>query len=493
MESASAAMARGYIGLYEQTLSAMLSYALDHSAWEETGAIFQALDAYWNTQGLSGKSAAWADLILAAATGPGQDPAESAEKVWVNVMGQQAVRQEKAGHRDQAARTYRLILAWLERQPETEWIRGKISVVHQRLGTTAEGRGRPEEAEDQYRESLTIKEELGDRAGTASTYHQFGIAAERRGQLDEAEHWYRKSLTIKEELGDRPGMSEAYRVLSITAHQRGQLDEAEDWSRRSLAISEELDDPTGMAYSYHQLGITAQARGRLDQAEDWSRRSLAITEKLGDSTAMAATYHQLGFNAFLRGRLDEAEDWYRKSLTINEQLGNRLGIADCYHQLGLTADQRGRPDVAEDWYRRSLAITEGLGVLALHTRAATYGQLGLLAEDRRQPRQALNWMIKSVTLFSEFPSPLTGRAPSHLAMLARQLGTPVLEEAWHEVTGEPVPLPVLDYITNHDDNEFQEQELRLSTSGSTALPPSYDPAKPTSLLDDLKDMGWFNS
>ena len=72
---------------------------------------------------------------------------------------------------------------------------------------TAQDRGRLDEAEDWYRKSLAINEELGDRPGMASTYHQLGITAQDRGRLDEAEDWYRKSLTINEELGDRPGMA----------------------------------------------------------------------------------------------------------------------------------------------------------------------------------------------------------------------------------------------------------------------------------------------
>ena len=88
--------------------------------------------------------------------------------------------------------------------------------------------------------------------------------------------------------------------------------------------------------------------------------------------------------------------------------------------------------------------------------ALLYGQLGLLAEDRQQPRQALDWMIKCVTLFREFPSPLTEPAPSHLARFARQMGMPVLEEAWQQVTGQPAPQPVRDWIISHPDQTSPE-------------------------------------
>ncbi len=83
--------------------------------------------------------------------------------------------------------------------------------------------------------------------------------------------------------------------------------------------------------------------------------------------------------------------------------------------------------------------------------ALTYAQLGLLAEARDQATQALEWNIRCVTLFSEFPSPLTGTGPAALARLTRQLGMPALEAAWQQATGQPLPQPVRGYITSHHD------------------------------------------
>ncbi len=249
--SGDAALAYALIGLHRRTLGAMLGHALDHHAWDDADGIVRALDEYWETRGLGGQAAAWTDRILAATGGPGQRPADAAAPLWRYTLGQQAARQLATGHPDQAAQTCRQVLAWLQDQPATESTRENIAVT------------------------------------------------------------------------------------------------------------------------YHQLGVTAQDRGRLEEAEDWYRRSLAIHEELGD----------------LRGL------------------------------------------------------------------AAAYGQLGLLAEDRQQPRQALDWTIRSVTLFSEFPSPLAGPGPSHLARLARQLGLPDLEHAWQQVTGQPVPQPIREYITSHHDTD----------------------------------------
>jgi hypothetical protein len=68
--------------------------------------------------------------------------------------------------------------------------------------------------------------------------------------------------------------------------------------------------------------------------------------------------------------------------------------------------------------------------------ALTYG---LLAEARQQPDHALDWTVRCVTLFDQFPHPLTGPGPRHLARLTNLLGMPVLQTALQQITGQPVP------------------------------------------------------
>ena len=55
-------------------------------------------------------------------------------------------------------------------------------------------------------------------------------------------------------------------------------------------------------------------------------------------------------------------------------------------------------------------------------------------------------MVRCVTLFAEFPHPLAGPGPEHLARLTAQLGIDAVEASWREVTGSPLPQAVRDYI-----------------------------------------------
>ncbi|MEU9893338.1 tetratricopeptide repeat protein [Streptomyces phaeochromogenes] len=411
IRSGDAQLAMVLIHLQRRTLGSLLGYALDHSLWEQVQGIAQPMDEYWDARGLVEEARAWVNRVRVAvedSDGNAPDLNSSAGALWLFLTGSQANRQVTAGQLGQAEHAYRDILHALQLQPATSKQRSRLAVIYHQLGMVAQQRGRLDEAEDWYRQSLTINEDLGDRPGMAITYHQLGRVAEERGRLDEAGDWYRQSLTIEKDLGNRPGMASAYGQLGRVAQQRGRLDEAEDWYRRSLTINEDLGNRPGMAMTYHQLGMIAQQRGRLDEAEDWYRQSLTINEDLSDQPGMAITYHQLGMVAEERGRLDEAGDWYRRSLTIEEDLGNRPGMT------------------------------------------MAYGQLSLLVEKQQQPREALKWMVQCVTQFEQFPHPLTGPGPAHLKRMTNSLGIGALERTWQSVTGSPLPPPVRDFVLAED-------------------------------------------
>ncbi|MCX4671509.1 tetratricopeptide repeat protein [Streptomyces sp. NBC_01381] len=445
--SGDAQLAMALLTLHHRMLGNMLGYSLDHHLWEHAHALVQALDEHWKMRGLDEEARGWLDRVRLAVEAPDGTPPDLstvAGTLWGFAVGSQANRALRAGQLDDAESAYRAILRALEDGHGSPAQRREIAATYHQLGAVAQDRGRLEEAEEWYRKSLTIEEELRNRPGMATSYHQLGRVAQDRGRLEEAEEWYRKSLTIKEELHNRPAMASTYHQLGSVAQDRGQLDEAEEWYRKSLTIKEELHNRPGKATSYHQLGRVAQDRGRLDEAEEWYRKSLTIKEELHNRPAMASTYHQLGVVTQDRGQLDEAEEWYRKSLTIKEELHNRPGMAASYHQLGLVAQDRGRLDEAEEWYRKSLTIEE-----ELHNRpgmAASYGQLGHLAEARGQHSAALEWTVQCVALFEEFPHPATGPGPHHLSRLSQELGIEALERAWQSITGKPLPLQVRQYI-----------------------------------------------
>lgn len=89
------------------------------------------------------------------------------------------------------------------------------------------------------------------------------MTAQDRGHLDQADNWYRQSLTIKEELGDRPGMALTYAQLGLLAEARAQAMVALEWDIRAIILFDEFPSrftgtaPTALVRLARKLGIPA--------------------------------------------------------------------------------------------------------------------------------------------------------------------------------------------------------------------------------------------
>ena len=422
-----------------RSLGAAASNALEHAAYQEAQTILQPLVYFWNSRGLGEEAKGWVDRCREALEdSKGQSPnfETSGGALWLFMVGSQASRLLDAGALDQAEVEYRIILGTLEKS-ETASSRNSLAVTYHQLGRVEEERGYLVKAEDWYSKSLEIEKVLENQPGMASSYHHLGIVRQGLGDLIGAEDWYRKSLEIEEALGNLLGMASSYHQLGIVRQLLGDLVGAEDWYHKSLGISEALESLPGMVRSYHQLGMVRQLLGDLIGAEDWYRKSLVISEYLRNWPGIAKSYHQLGMVRQDLGDLVGAEDWYRKSLEIKETLGDRPAMANSYHQLGTVRQLLGDLVGAEDWYRKSLEIKEALGDRP--AMALGYGQMGVLSGIKGDKASALDWTVRCVTLFPEFPHPMTDPGPTQLALFTSEFGMPALEESWLRSTGSPLP------------------------------------------------------
>jgi tetratricopeptide (TPR) repeat protein len=327
--------------------------------------------------------------------------------------------------------------------------RSAAAFTHE-LGIIAQQRGNYDQALDWYRQALAIKEELGDRAGMASSYGQLGIIAQQRGDYEKALGYYRQALPMFEELGDRAGMATSYHQLGIIAYLRDDYEKALDWYRQALAIREELGDRPGMASSYHQLGMLVEQQGDYEKALDWYRQALAIREELGDRPGIAGSYHQLGNVAYLRGDYEKALDWYRQAVAIFEELGDRADMATSYHQLGMVAQRRRDYDQALGYYRSALAIFEELGNHA--DMADTISQVGALLTETGNPKDGLSWTLRSLGIRAELRLP---EMSTDLRWLQRQrvlLGSRRFQRLLRQKLGDKDSQMVIEWLQQLPDN-----------------------------------------
>jgi len=109
------------------------------------------------------------------------------------------------------------------------------------LAILMQERGDYAAALEKYEQSIKIAEELGDRAGVASTLHQVGTICQAKGDYAAALEKYEQSLKIKEELGDRAGVASSLHQVGSIYHQQKKYPEAFENYLIAYSIFTELE------------------------------------------------------------------------------------------------------------------------------------------------------------------------------------------------------------------------------------------------------------
>ncbi|QJB26433.1 CHAT domain-containing protein [Limnospira fusiformis] len=248
------------------------------------------------------------------------------------------------------------------------------------LGRIDRDRGNWDEAERLVQQCLALSTELGDRQGIATSWGVLGDIQRNRGNWDEAERLYQQCLALRTELGDRKGMASSWGVLGDIQRKRGNWDEAERLYQQCLAIETELGDRSGMATTWGSLGDIQRNRGNWEEAERLYQQSLALRTELGDRKGMATSWGQLGDIQRKRGNWEEAERLYQQYLEVMTELGDRKGMATSWGVLGYIQNIRGNWEEAERLYQQSLALRTELG--DRKGMATSWGLLGDIQRNR---------------------------------------------------------------------------------------------------------------
>ncbi|HQE92391.1 MAG TPA: tetratricopeptide repeat protein [Anaerolineae bacterium] len=168
-----------------------------------------------------------------------------------------------------------------------------VAVTQSSLADLLRIRGKYDEAEQLYRESLAVCEAVGDRREVAVTQSRLADLLSIRGKDDEAEQLYRESLAVFEAVGDRRSVAVTQSRLADLLRIRGKDDEAEQLYHSGLAICRAIRDPQGVAVFLMGLGRLALDQGRREEALPLLREARAGFAALGLSEWVAGVDHLL--------------------------------------------------------------------------------------------------------------------------------------------------------------------------------------------------------
>jgi tetratricopeptide (TPR) repeat protein len=144
------------------------------------------------------------------------------------------------GHPDQAY-AYHSKAEAVARQINENWL---LSFALNNLGEVARTQGQYELARKYYEECEALLPDSGDKGDRARFVHSLGYSAQHEGDDRRAESQFRKSLKMFRQLGNRRGMAECMAGLAGLKARQGQA----EWGAVMLSAADSVLKATGGAW-----------------------------------------------------------------------------------------------------------------------------------------------------------------------------------------------------------------------------------------------------
>jgi predicted ATPase len=228
-------------------------------------------------------------------------------------------------------------------------------------GALAHYQGAYSTARSLHEESLSIRREVGDRAGTAASLRSVGSAALALKDYASANSLLHESLAIHQELGDKRAIAQCLLSLGAMAAEQGQLTSARSYNEMSLKTYRELRNKRGISSSLFNLGAIAQEECDYRSARAMYDEVLAIRRELGDKGGISSSLNNLANLSFELRDYETARSLYEQSMKIRVELSHRPGIASSLGSLGKVACEQGDYASACARYDEAAAIWRELG------------------------------------------------------------------------------------------------------------------------------------
>ncbi|MCP4109365.1 MAG: tetratricopeptide repeat protein, partial [Desulfobacteraceae bacterium] len=206
------------------------------------------------------------------------------------------------------------------------------------LGYLALMQGDYDEARHRYQEALNRFKALGETQTEAIIWHQLAMVAEEEAErttgdqrtalLTEAEKAYKESLRLKESIGDKALAATTANQLAIVSKNAGRFADAERWYKKAMEnfkgaghqryVAVSCNNLANLLLNVHKIPQNERPpafanRNLLSEAEQWAHKAREIMESIGDlSVGLWATYGILADIAEARNNPKEVSRWRKK-------------------------------------------------------------------------------------------------------------------------------------------------------------------------------------
>jgi tetratricopeptide (TPR) repeat protein len=236
------------------------------------------------------------------------------------------------------------------------------------LGVIGFERGHLEEAEHHLTEALSIAYRLDDSLLAARACNNLASVAHLRGRPEEAVGLYRGALLGYQRLGDRRGTAETYHNLGLAYRQLADYDEAEKAVLQAVRHAESVGEPTLMA-----LTSGGRAELRIDQGDAELAlpeldRASRIADLAGDVIGVAELRRIRAVAAWREGRYDQAAEEAEAGRRTAKEHGVALLRAECAALSALAHRALQQTETAETRRAEAIDLLRNLGAVKLLER-----------------------------------------------------------------------------------------------------------------------------
>lgn len=229
------------------------------------------------------------------------------------------------------------------------------------LGAIAFEHGRLDDASRAFAETLDLARELGDTLMAAHASNNLASVAHLGNRPDEALSLYRTALLSYQRLGDRRGTAQTYHNLGLSFRQMSDWLDAEDSALQAMRLASQVGEGSLMALTVTGRAEIHLARGELELAARDLERATELARAADDELGILDAGRLGAWLALASGKPAQAYDLAESARRKAQSLDSLQLRAECAAVAAVAARALGRTADAEARKAEALEVFARLG------------------------------------------------------------------------------------------------------------------------------------
>ena len=228
-----------------------------------------------------------------------------------------------------------------------------LAQAYSDLGSGYIQKGEIEPALENYKTTLSIREEIADSAGIAKVYNNLGFIYQRIYESDSALMYFLLGLPYFEKTGDLVNAASVKNNLAVIYRSLMNYDKAIQLFEEVAEYRAEVQDFKGLSGTYSNLGSIYKSLKKYDEARAYFELAVNSAEESQDLYVQATAYRN--YTLFLNevGETDQAIEAAEKGLLISKEVNAQYEIAALEFNLGIAYQEKGLFERAKPFYLRA--------------------------------------------------------------------------------------------------------------------------------------------